>query len=142
MARRLGQWLAQKVSRADLIAEDTVIVPVPLHPFRLLRRKYNQAALLAYWMGRDLGRPCFPNALVRLRYSPLQGTLSPTDRYDNVAHSMRLSPRFAGALRDRPVLLVDDVLTSGATMRAAVEALADVSTKINVAVLARASKND
>jgi ComF family protein len=100
---------------ADLLRDADVLVPVPLHRTRLRARRYNQAALLAKAVGSLAGRPVLADALRRLRATPPLGELSAEDRAASVADvfAMRASrvPRIAG----RHILLIDDVMTSGAT---------------------------
>ena len=102
--------------------EPDVIVPVALHPQRERARGYNQAALLADELSRQLGLPAVPDALVRVRDTMPQVGLSSHERRENVrgAFSCRGS-----TLSGRRVLLVDDVCTTGATLEAAASALLD-----------------
>lgn len=116
-----GRWLAR--AGGDLIGEADVIVPVPLHWMRLFRRKYNQAALLAGALGGLVGRPVAPNLLVRCRRTPSQGKLSPSARRKNVAGAFALRPSAKAAFSGKKVLLIDDVLTTGATAVACTKTL-------------------
>lgn len=111
---RLGRpWLAE----ADLIA------PVPLHPRRLLARRYNQAALLAHALAREVGRPAAPDLLVRQRRTRSQGGLSATARRRNMQGAFRLGAAHTDAVRGARVVIVDDVLTTGATVEACARTL-------------------
>ncbi|MBB4265266.1 ComF family protein [Roseospira visakhapatnamensis] len=111
-ARPLAAWMAR--AGAPLLASTDLIVPVPLHRWRLWRRRYNQAALLARALARRSGRPWDPLALARRRATPSQGGLGRPGRVANVRGAFRVPDpaRVAG----RRVLLVDDVLTTGATV--------------------------
>ncbi len=91
-------------------------MPVPLHWTRLFARRYNQAGLLARALGRVAGRPVAPDLLVRRRRTPSQGRLSAAGRSRNVRAAFALAPRRVAEIRDRRVLLVDDVFTTGATV--------------------------
>lgn len=135
-ARHAGPWLARRA--AALIRPDTVIAPVPLHWLRLFRRRYNQAALLAQALGRAVDRPVIPDLLTRRRHTPIQDGLSREGRFANLRDAIAPHPRRAGAVCGRHVLLVDDVMTSGATLAAATEAcfLAGADA-VDVIVLAR-----
>ena len=95
-----------------------LIVPIPLHPRRRRRRGYNQSELLAAPLARALGLPMNPRALQRVRHTAPQVGLGPEERHANVRGAFAAAD--AGGRR---VLLIDDVLTTGATMRAAAEAL-------------------
>lgn len=137
LARPLGAWLAR--AARPLLDGDPVLVPVPLHWRRLLARRYNQAALLARAVGRELGLPVLPDALVRrVRTGPL-GHLPAEERHRRLADAIAPHRRRGRALAGRDVLVVDDVMTSGATLAACTEAAhAAGATEVRVIVLARA----
>lgn len=140
LAPVLGRWLAE--AAAPLIVPGMVVVPVPLHPRRLLRRRYNQAGLLAAALAGRHRLAWLPGGLARLRHTPMQGHASLAERFDNLHGVMAVPPRRAARLAGRPVLLVDDVMASGATLTAAGEALlAAGSGPVSVAVLARAVRD-
>ena len=109
-----GRWL-ERVGR-PLLTEADLIAPVPLHRRRLLARRYNQAALLARAAARDRREQLALDLLTRRRHTPSQGRLSPAGRRRNVRGAFVLTPRWADRLRGGRVLLVDDVLTTGATV--------------------------
>ena len=136
-AATLGQWMARV--GAELRDEVDLIAPVPLHWRRLLARRYNQSALLAWAVdGAWGGGRCVPDLLVRVRATPPQGHLSPAQRRQNVAGAIKPNPARAAFLRDRRVLLVDDVMTTGATVEACSAALRRAgAAAVHVVVLAR-----
>ncbi|MBQ3696040.1 MAG: ComF family protein [Alphaproteobacteria bacterium] len=98
---------------AQLIQSSDLIVPVPLHRLRLLKRKYNQSALLAQGLAKHFHKEYIPDALQRIRFTPKQGKLSPEQRKKNVANAFRVKPHLS--IQDKSILLIDDVLTTGAT---------------------------
>lgn len=139
LAGVLGGWLAAAV--APLVVPDMVVVPVPIHPRRLLRRKYNQAGLIAARVAREHGLDCMHNGLRRLRYSPMQDQRSFAERLSNQLDAIGPAPRMMRHLRGRDILLLDDVMASGATMTASAEALLDAGVNsVHIGMLARAVK--
>ena len=133
-------WMAARV--APLIRDDTVIVPVPLHWSRLLKRKYNQAAVLAQDLGKQVGRPVCVDGLIRTeRTKPLDGH-GRDARFAAITGKIRAHPKRVHVLKGKSVLLVDDVMTSGATLAAATEAVRIIGAEnVSIAVLARVVKD-
>ena len=133
-AVHFAKWMNR--SGAEIIAACDVIVPVPLHRWRLLKRAYNQSALLANALGRVAGKPVAVDALVRIKATPTQGGLDRQARRRNVAKAFAsASPvKIAG----KRVLLVDDVYTTGATVEACTDVLLNAGAQaVDVLVLAR-----
>ena len=97
----------------DLIEEADLILPVPLHRLRLLKRKYNQAALLAKQLAQQFHKSYRPDGLNRIRSTPKQGKLTPEERRKNVANAFKINHHLS--VQGKNVLLIDDVLTTGAT---------------------------
>ncbi len=110
-------------SGRELIGEADCVVPVPLHRWRLWRRRFNQAALLARPVARGAGLPFEPRLLARVRATRPQVGLSRVGRAENLQGAFRVPPERRAALQGRRVLLVDDVTTTGATANAAARAL-------------------
>ncbi len=113
-APAFGQWLARAGS--ELVRDADLIVPVPLHRWRLFFRRYNQAALLAQTLGRLSGRRVAVDLLARHRRTPRQGRLSRTARINNVRGAFTVRDTGRDDLAGKRVLLIDDVLTTGATV--------------------------
>src|SRR5262245_53008765 len=119
LARALGAEMARALppgTRPDLVVE------VPLHRTRRRERGYNQAALLAEALAEAIGAPRLPDALTRVRATRAQARLGPAARRRNMAGAFRVN--HPDALAGRSVLIVDDVLTTGATLESALESLA------------------
>jgi ComF family protein len=136
----LAAVLAPHMARAGaaLLREADVLVPVPLHRWRLLQRRYNQAALLAKAVGRIAERPCVVDAMRRVRATAPLGEKSAAERAAEVADAFAVSASRAGRVSGARVLLVDDVMTSGATANAcALVLLAAGAASVDVLAAAR-----
>jgi ComF family protein len=121
----LARWMAQWMSRAggELVAEADVVVPVPLHRWRLWSRRYNQSALLAAAVATGAGKPLASRAVMRARATAQQVGLTASERDRNVRGAFRVPPAERVNVAGRRILLVDDVYTTGATIRAVTRAL-------------------
>lgn len=131
---------AQLLARAgtSIIAKSDAIVPVPLHPKRMLQRKYNQAALLSHGLSDICSLPVWPDALLRIKDTPPQASLSRNERLTNVKGAFRTNHAYASQLSGASILLVDDVMTTGATLSACTKMLLGASAKaVYVLTLAR-----
>lgn len=122
-ARRLfGRWLAE--AGAEFLSDPAaLLVPVPLSRLGLFRRQFNQAAILAHEIRRVTGREAAPLALVRARRTARQVGLTRAQRRRNVRGAFAVPEREKARIAGRPVILVDDVVTTGATVRACARAL-------------------
>lgn len=121
LARAMARMMA--AAGRELIAETDLIVPVPLHRFRLWRRRFNQAALLARAVAHLGGVPFEVRALARVKATRPQVGLTRAQRADNLQGAFRVPDAARPRLQGRRVLLVDDVATTGATGNAASRAL-------------------
>jgi ComF family protein len=121
LARALGAMMAR--AGAELLPAADVIVPVPLHQRRLWWRRFNQAMALAAEIGKTSGVPCDPFLLARVKATKPQVGLSKTQRGENLQGAFRVPSEAKPRLHGKRVLLVDDVLTTGATANAASRAL-------------------
>jgi ComF family protein len=121
LAKALGAMMAR--AGTDLLADADVIVPVPLHRTRLWWRRFNQAMALAAVVSRASGIPCDPFVLARVKRTASQVGLTKHQRGENLQGAFRVPTEARPRLKDKRVLLVDDVLTTGATANAASRAL-------------------
>jgi ComF family protein len=140
----LGPGLAALLARdapSELLGWAELAAPVPLHPWRLLRRGFNQAQELARGLQRHHGLAVAPRLLTRLRHTRPQVGLSPRQRVANVAWAFGVNPRQTHLARGRRVLLLDDVLTTGATVSECARVLlAAGAAEVSVLTLTRAGK--
>jgi ComF family protein len=124
LARPLGQWLAQSWLSAQLpIKKSVIVVPIPMHPDKIAQRGFNQAELIAQSFCEATGLPLKRHGLARIQATEAQFKLSPQAREQNLAGAFALGKDF---LRQRPtetVLLLDDIYTTGATVRSAAQVL-------------------
>lgn len=148
-ARRMGAMLAQAIAKlAGEAPNEMLVVPVPLHRSKFTERGFNQARVLAFHALRVLRRshPAWrltlaPSTLMRLRATGSQAGLSPRQRRINVRGAFQVAD--LAAIKDRHILLVDDILTTGATARAASKTLKRAgAATVWVATLARAGRAD
>lgn len=127
----------------ELTEQADMIVPVPLHRWRLWRRRFNQSALLAHALGQRAGLPCHADLLVRQRATPQQKGLSAQGRRDNVRKAFAVNPGHAQNLKGKTVILVDDVFTSGATLSECAKTLRKAgASRVFALTLARVLKAD
>jgi len=136
LAPLFARWIGR--AARELIAEADAVAPVPLHPSRLLSRRYNQAAEIARPLARTAGVAYLPDALVRRRATDTQGGKSGSGRKRNVAGAFEVPPRKAAQVAGKRILLVDDVLTTGATAEGCARALKSAGAlRVDVAIVAR-----
>lgn len=140
LVKPAGAWMARVTG--PLIAKDTMLVPVPLHWTRMLKRRYNQAAELAKALGREVSRPVILDGLIRPRATkPLEGH-SRVARFEALSEAIEPHPDRVQLLQGRSILLVDDVMTSGATLAAATQAChAAGAENVSIVTLARVVKD-
>jgi ComF family protein len=140
LVKPAAEWLMR--AARPIIRPGMLMVPVPLHWFRLLRRRYNQSALLSARLAGLAGLEHCPDLLQRRRHTPTQEGKGRDARFVNMANALRVHPRQMARAEGRHILLVDDVMTSGATLAAAAEAcLAAGAADISVLTLARVAKD-
>lgn len=134
-----ARWLSR--SAVDLLEEAQAVVPVPMHRARLFKRRYNQAAEIARPLCALTGRTYLPDTLVRRRDTDSQGGKSAVGRRRNVAAAFAVPDARRHRVAGRKVLLVDDVLTTGATAEGCARALlAAGAAQVSLAVVARVTE--
>lgn len=137
--RAFSPWLAQ--AGADLLQGADYVMPVPLHFWRLVRRRYNQAALLARDVGERSGVPCLTQALLRARPTKSQGHMRFAERRKNVSGAFMVDPAYAERLNGAHIVLVDDVYTTGATVNECARVLKKAgAARVDVLTIARVVK--
>jgi ComF family protein len=135
LAPMLSRLMVPKLSEID---GEWLIIPVPLHRWRLWRRGFNQAALLAGEIAKARGASLLVDGLVRRKPTPMLGGLGRKARARALSGAISINPKRSDALRGSKVVLVDDVLTSGATSHACVSALKRAgAAKVVIACFAR-----
>lgn len=136
LAPAMGRWMAR--AGEELLRDADIQVPVPLHWRRGWSRRYNQSGALARVIEQHSGVPVISNALRRIRPTEQQIGLSRSQRAANVQGAFRVAPEKSHEIADRRVVLVDDVLTSGATTDACARALLRAkAARVDVLVFAR-----
>jgi ComF family protein len=135
----LGQWYGAVLKDNGLHLHYDTIIPVPLHPSRLTQRGYNQAEVFAEGLSNTMEVPCVTNAVIRNTNTTTQTKKGRLDRWQNVSSIFSVSnPEL---LKGKHVLLVDDVITTGATLEACAQTLLDAGcAKVSVAAIAAAEK--
>ncbi|MCB2094438.1 MAG: ComF family protein [Rhodobacteraceae bacterium] len=139
LVRPAGDWLARAAT--PILRSDMLVAPVPIHRMRLLRRRFNQSALLSREMARCCDLEHCPDLLIRLHKTATQDGRSRQARFENVSGAITIHPRHCERIGGRNILLIDDVMTSGATLAASADAcLCAGAASVSVVVLARVAK--
>ena len=113
-----GRLLGEGCIGTSMLEGDPILAPIPLHRLKKIERGYNQAEYICRGMAQEAGMQFVPDLLVRTRYTRSQAMsrLDISGRRDNVLNAFIVHPRHAAGLAARPVILVDDLITTGATM--------------------------
>jgi ComF family protein len=139
LAPMMGRWISQ--AGHELLAEADALVPVPLHWRRLWARRFNQSAMLAAAIAKESSVPIAAGALKRIKPTVQQVGLSRTERAQNVQGAFRVPPDGKAAVTGRRLILVDDVLTSGATVDGCARALLRAgAANVDVLIFARVAE--
>lgn len=131
----------------EMFPDTDIITPVPLHPSRLFKRKYNQSALIAQEMQKKLKKDYIniefiPDLLIRSVATPSQGKMNPKARKENVKNAFSLNKKLTDTVKGKNIMLIDDVYTTGATVKECTKTLLHQGkcNKIYVMTLARSVK--
>jgi len=122
MLDTFARWMAQAAPEwIDL--PDALLVPIPIHRWRLLKRKYNQSALLAQRLGALKEKQVEVNLLARVKNRPPQASLPRKERLKNLGGAFAVNSKKKELIKGRPIILIDDVMTTGATINACAKQL-------------------
>jgi ComF family protein len=136
LVRPLGGWMAR--AGRELLADADALLPVPLHWSRLFQRRFNQSAMLARQISRRSGVPVIDDVLARTRATPPQVGLARKERAQNVQGAFAVDPAARIRVKGKQLIVIDDVLTSGATADACARVLRRAgAARVDVLVLAR-----
>ena len=132
-------WLER--AGADILTQADFLVPIPLHRWRLLKRRFNQSAIIAQHLSKRTKIPFILNALERVRATPVQGYLQPKERKKNVKNAFAVPEGIIPKIRNKHIVLIDDVFTTGATVNECAKALLkNGAGTVDVLTLARVVK--
>jgi len=139
LAPEMAKWMHQ--SCRMILQPDMVVAPVPLHRWRLLRRQFNQAAALAQGLGHIDQTTVWVDLLCRIKPTEMQKGKTRSARFTNLSRSIILNKNYKNQLKGKSVLLVDDVMTTGATLSACAQACKQAGAKkVNAVVFARVAR--
>lgn len=141
IATHMARWMVG--SGGSLISPETTLIPVPLHWTRMLRRRFNQSVLIANAIASQRAVRHIPDGLQRIRATKPQKDMTREERFKNQQGALQAHPKRKDQIKDKPILLIDDVMTTGATLSACAEACFDVgAASVNVLVFARVARPD
>lgn len=140
LAERVGEWYGEKLKDISDFAKADCIIPVPLHAKKQKQRGFNQSEEFARGISKELNIPVINNHLVRTEFTSTQTKKSKAERWENVKDKFELlHPEL---LKDKSILLVDDVITTGATLDACYQALSKAEgVKVSLVSMAYAKKD-
>lgn len=125
LGQEFGIWLGEAWLKSNRVSQKSkyTVIPIPLHPKRLQERGFNQAEAIAQGFCRVTRYPLLPHGLKRIRDTAKMFELSPIERQKNVANCFRLSKEYQDKPPPYPILLIDDIYTTGATITEAIRAI-------------------
>jgi len=139
MAAPLARWMTG--ASADMTHPGMLVIPVPLHWSRLLTRRYNQSAMLAKHVAGRLGADVDVQALKRKYATPALKGKTRAERHEVLRNAISVCPSKVSLITDRDVLLIDDVMTTGATLSACTQACREAGAEtVSVLTLARVAR--
>jgi len=139
----IAETIARFMQRHLDPADEPILAPVPLHRWRIWRRGYNQAALIADALARRAGLEARLDLVERVKATPVLRGMSPRERKEAVRGAFRINPKRKAAIKGRAIVLVDDVYTSGATANACARILRRAgAARIDVLCWARVVRED
>lgn len=132
-------WLER--AGADILGKADFLMPIPLHPFRLIKRRFNQSGLLAQGLSNETLIPVLLEGLKRVRSTPVQGHLQVKARAKNVKNAFAIDERAKPLIKNKHIVLIDDVYTTGATVNECAKVLLkNQAGTVSVLTLARVAK--
>lgn len=139
--KEIGIWLGKKFGE-ELVNEENVdqmdlIIPIPLHPAKLKQRGYNQAEMIAEGLSEILKIPILADGLIKTQNNTSQTKKDRFDRYLNTTNLFMINSQ--RDIKNKHILLIDDVLTTGATLEAAAQVLIDIGCKVYIRTIASAN---
>ncbi|MCC8088454.1 MAG: ComF family protein [Rikenellaceae bacterium] len=139
IAYKLGRWFGQELKESSLYQDVDMVIPVPLHPLKILKRGYNQSEYVSRGISKELRVKVKTGNLLRVKYNRSQTTYTEKERWNNVEGIFYLLR--PSIFENKHILLVDDVLTTGATLEACVKTIKSKveNCRISIAVLAATS---
>lgn len=114
-------WFTQ--AGVDFLDKADYLMPVPLHRWRLLRRRFNQSGLMVKYLSKNTKIPFILNGLERVRATPTQGHLQANERQKNVKNAFIVPPNIIPKIKNKRIVLIDDVYTTGSTVHECTKAL-------------------
>ena len=133
-----GKAIANKIKNIADISNIDYIVPIPLHFIKFFKRKFNQSGIISEIIGKSLGIKVIHDMVIRIRNTSAQNSLNFHERCDNVKHAFALNSKYLNIITDKNILLIDDIITTGSTIKEAGEVIvASGASRLYVASVCR-----